>query len=300
MDEAVSAQLRQDLMWILQAPALLPTPELSWNPGEAFSIDLIDSVAPTQWQALEQARHGKLGHYFEALVRTLFETSPDYQIIASNCIIRGPSRTLGELDLLLQDRRRGSVLHLELALKFYLLLPPSAGINDDCRWIGSGLKDFMTLKSQRLLSHQLRLPECAAREDAWPGYLPRPDHSLGWVTGRGFVPYQPEPRPGPTVKTWPLIAPRALTRPWLTTSEARHLGLIGHWVNKSQWLSPHPGPEEAPKHPPPAQWLGRLPGDTQDGHWFIVPDDWPERAQDSMLRRFAPANGPSSPTGMSQ
>ncbi|MEX2321988.1 MAG: hypothetical protein WD668_11565, partial [Saccharospirillum sp.] len=66
MDEAVRAQLRQDLMWILQAPALLPAAELSWDPGEAFTTDLIDPVLTTQWQALEQARHGKLGHYFEA------------------------------------------------------------------------------------------------------------------------------------------------------------------------------------------------------------------------------------------
>lgn len=298
MDEAVSAQLRQDMMWVLQAPALLPAPELSWNPGDAFSVDLIGLIPDTQWQALEQARHGKLGHYFEALVRALFDISPNYRIIASNCIIRGPSRTLGELDLLLEDRRQGSVLHLELALKFYLLLPPVAGINHDCRWIGSGLKDFMTLKSQRLLSHQLRLPERAIRENAWPGHLPRPDLSLGWVTGRGFIPYQPEHRLSPKGSAWPLISPQALTRPWLTESDVLRLGLTGRWINKSQWLSTHPGPEEMRKHPPPAQWLGRLPGEAQDGHWFIVPDDWPACAQDSMLRRFAPANSPTRPTGM--
>ncbi|MEX0623613.1 DUF1853 family protein [Saccharospirillum sp.] len=286
MDEAVRAQLRQDLLWILQAPALLPAAELGWDPGEAFTADLIDPVLTTQWQALEQARHGKLGHYFEALVQALFTASPDYRILASNCIIRGPSRTLGELDLLLEDYRQGCIVHLELALKFYLLIPEVPDIDPACRWIGSGLKDFMTLKSQRLLSHQLRLPERAAEENAWPLHLPRPDQSLGWVTGRGFVPYSTELDTATTAQSWPLIAPQALVRPWLTESDARQRGLTGHWINKSQWLSPHPGPNETRKHPPPAQWLGRLPGEGEDGHWFIVPDDWPERAQGSMLRRF--------------
>lgn len=285
MDEAVSTQLRQDMRWILQAPALLPVPELSWRPGDALSADLIDPVIAAGGDALEQARHGKLGHYFEALVQALFTTSPDYRILASNCIIRGATRTLGELDLLLEDHRQGRILHLELALKFYLLIPSEAGIAPDCRWIGSGFKDFMTVKSQRMMSHQLTLPERAVRAGAWPGHLPVPDHSLGWVTGRGFVPFDNEDPDLPR----PLIAPNALIRPWLTETRAREEGLSGRWINKSQWLSQHPGPEEARKHPAPAQWLGRLPCESQDGHWFIVPDDWPERARDSMLRRFAPA-----------
>ena len=290
MDEAVSTQLRQDLKWILQAPALLPAPELSWHPGDAFTTDLIDPIIASLGDALEQARHGKLGHYFEALVQALFSTSADYRILASNCIIRGATRTLGELDLLLEDRRQGQILHLELALKFYLLIPAGAGIAPECRWIGSGFKDFMTVKSQRLLSHQLTLPERAAREGAWPGHLPVPDHSLGWVTGRGFVPFDDRNNASP----WPLIAPNALIRPWLTETQARQQGLGGRWINKSQWLSQHPGPEEARKHPAPAQWLGRLPNESHEGHWFIVPDDWPEQARASMLRRFASA---SSPTG---
>ena len=292
MDEAVSTQLRQDLTWVLQAPALLPAPELNWHPGDAFSTNLIEPLIASDGDALEQARHGKLGHYFEALVQALFRASPDYRILASNCILRGATRTLGELDLLLEDRCQGRILHLELALKFYLLIPSEAGIAPDCRWIGSGFKDFMTVKSQRLLSHQLTLPERAAREGAWPRHLPVPDQSLGWVTGRGFVPFDAKDNGTP----WPLIAPTALTRPWLTETQARQQGLSGRWINKSQWLSEHPGPAEVRKHPAPAQWLGRMPGETHDGHWFIVPDDWPDRARDSMLRRFAPT---SNPTGTS-
>ncbi|WP_028669818.1 DUF1853 family protein [Saccharospirillum impatiens] len=293
MDEAVGAQLRQDLTWVLHAPALLPAPELSWNPRDALSDALIEPALEAHWPALEQARHGKLGHYFEALVQTLFAVSPDYGILASNCIVRSPTRTLGELDLLVEDRRQGAIVHLELALKFYLLIPAAQGIDPQCRWIGSGLKDFMTLKSNRLLSHQLSLPERARQENVWPKHLPRPDRSLGWVTGRGFVPLLPEQTLMPKDNAWPLIAPQALIRPWLTESAARERALTGHWINKSQWLSPHLGPKERRKHQPPAQWLGRLPGESQDGHWFIVPDDWPARARDSMLRRFAPANGPT-------
>jgi hypothetical protein len=283
MDEAVRAQLHYDLLWILRAPALLPAAELSWCPEQAFSQDLVDRIPEIRWQALEQARHGKLGHYFEALVQALFHASPEFRILTSNCIIRGATRTLGELDLLLEDCRNGRILHLELALKFYLLLPPVSGVADDCRWIGSGLKDFLTLKAGRLMTHQLRLPELVTREDAWPAHLPKPDVSLGWVTGRAFVPF------GSSGTDVPLLARKALTRPWITVSQASKVGLTGHWINKSQWLSRHAGPAELPRHRPPAQWLGRLTHEEEAGHWFIVPDDWPLRARESMLRRFAPA-----------
>jgi len=294
MDEAVRAQLSHDLHWILQAPALLPQSELGWHPGNGFTPDLVVAALNADGAALEQSRHGKLGHYFEAMVQSLFRASSHFDILASNCIIRGPTRTLGELDLLLEDRCHGRILHLELALKFYLLLPAQSDVGADCRWIGSGLRDFLTIKTQRLLTHQLRLPQLVDHEDAWPSNLPRPDVSLGWITGRAFVPYATQPD---AESAWPLISPGALIRPWITESDAGRLNLSGRWINKSQWLSANPGPAETQRHPAPAQWLGRLPGDTDDGHWFIVPDDWPERAQASMLRRFAPeTNDQGSPT----
>jgi hypothetical protein len=133
------------------------------------------------------------------------------------------------------------------------------------------------------MTHQLRLPELVAREDAWPVHLPKPDLSLGWVTGRAFKPFNSSDA------DVPLLAEKALTRPWITVSQASKAGLTGHWINKSQWLSAHAGPVELPRHRPPAQWLGQLAQEDEAGHWFIVPDDWPLRARESMLRRFAPA-----------
>ena len=229
---------------------------------------------------LEQRRQGRLGAYFEALAATLLTACGRYQLLTSNHIIRDAQRTLGELDLLLEDRSSGECLHLELALKFYLAAPACAGIDPAYHWIGAGLRDFLALKIDRLRQHQRRLPQLARDAGAWPADLPFPDRSEAWVLGRGFIPFDQPPA------TLAPLSQKAPLGRWLTLSEFQRQPFHGQWINKANWLADTARETDAlPRHPLPNQFFGHL-GDGPSQHWFVVPDNWPAAAQARILQRF--------------
>ena len=284
MNENDVERTRRDLRWLMTAPPLLSNPALRWHPGQTLTAELPERIPAERLAALIALRHGRLGAYFEALATTLLEQSPDYTILARNRVIHGDGRTLGELDLLLRDHRSDRILHLELALKFYLKLEPDeTNPQPDQLWIGPGQRDFLAIKNDRMLRHQLRLPELARQHNAWPTDLPRPDRSEAWVTGRLFHREDDE-------FATPIVAPDASTGHWLTLGEFKAREFDGHWISKADWLNPELDTTPAPiKHPLPGQFLGAPAGDGRPRHWFIVPDDWPASARSRMLARFQPS-----------
>ena len=259
-DHINSATTRADLDWVQGAAALLSADELAWRPAlpeQALSASLPESLLAQ----LEQRRQGRLGAYFEALAATLLTASGRYRLLTSNHIIRDAQRTLGELDLLLEDRISGEYLHLELALKFYLAAPTCAGID-------------------RLRQHQRRLPQLARDAGAWPADLPFPDRSEAWVLGRGFIPFDQPPA------TLAPLSQKAPLGRWLTLSEFQRQPFHGQWINKANWLADTARETDAlPRHPLPNQFFGHL-GDGPSQHWFVVPDNWPAAAQARILQRF--------------
>ncbi|PTY36486.1 hypothetical protein BGP77_04085 [Saccharospirillum sp. MSK14-1] len=288
MNEAAShtnhATTRADLDWVQQLPALLLAEELAWRPVFP-DLPLSNQVPESELAQLEQHRHGRLGAYFEALAAVLLTTSGRYRLLASNRIIQAGQRTLGEMDLLVEDQNSGEILHLELALKFYLAAPIQPGIEPGCQWIGAGLRDFLTLKMARLENHQRYLPQLARDYKAWPADLPFPDRSLAWVLGRGFV------RLGQPPSSLLPLSQQAPLGNWITISEFQDQLFTGQWINKANWLADQARQADAPpKHPLPNQFFGRL-GDGPQRHWFVVPDAWPEAAQARILERFGPGHG---------
>jgi len=277
-------RIRRDLDWLMTAPPLLSSPALRWHPGQTCTPALPERIPGERLEALITLRHGRLGAYFEALVTTLIEHTPDFSILARNRVIHGDGRTLGELDLLLRDQRSNQILHLELALKFYLKLEPDeSDAEPDHLWIGPGQRDFLAIKHDRMLDHQLRLPELVRQHNAWPVDLPRPDRSEAWVAGRLFH------RESDDVAT-PIVAPDAPTGHWLTLSEFEARSFEGHWISKADWLSQELDSTPTPiKHPLPGQFFGAPAGYDRPCHWFIVPDDWPASARNRMLARFQPS-----------
>lgn len=164
--------LVRDLAWIVMAPDLIAMP---W-PGRPTRADFGLDQDERLWAYLDELEanpeglerragstvDGRMGHYHERLWQFLLDTAPGTRLLASNLRIHQGKRTLGELDLLYRHRHDPTLIHLEVAIKFYLGLPQGPGPNDDqARWIGPGGADSLATKREHLDRHQLRLTEHA-------------------------------------------------------------------------------------------------------------------------------------------
>ena len=90
------------------------------------------AVSGFEGESLEQGpSNRRLGHRFETCVSAWFQHHPEWDIKAANHVVQLGKRTAGEIDLLVE--RAGEVLHLELAVKFYLSTSGSAQWDT---WVG--------------------------------------------------------------------------------------------------------------------------------------------------------------------
>lgn len=128
----------------------------------------------------------RLGRYFEALYRVWCERVLGWRILANNLPIRDGSRTLGELDILVENRQLNRIEHHEVAVKFYL----GASTPEGLRWIGPNRRDRLDLKIRRMREHQMTLAETPEAVRAFAKHkLPAPAVSRLVMLGQLFVPY---------------------------------------------------------------------------------------------------------------
>ena len=142
-DDSVSEALYQSLF---QAPPLLGhLPEAT-----AFPCDSL--VAPEQATPLNFQQ--KLGHLYEDALAVMLESTPRFDALAKNLQIREESgQTLGELDYLVRDLVSNKLIHLELAVKFYLAVETGTGF----LLPGPDARDNYFRKLEKMRSHQLLL-----------------------------------------------------------------------------------------------------------------------------------------------
>ncbi|WP_435895773.1 DUF1853 family protein [Oceaniferula spumae] len=96
----------------------------------------------------------KLGHLYEDALAVLLATTPQYDTLAQSIQIRQKSGlTLGELDFLVRDLISNQLIHLELAVKFYL------AVETENRLLlpGPDARDNYFRKLEKMRSHQLQL-----------------------------------------------------------------------------------------------------------------------------------------------
>ena len=120
--------------------------------------------------------HQKLGHLCEQALAHLLERSSDFDLLETSLPVRKDRHhTLGELDFLLREKKNGSLIHLELATKFYLAVPTKAGLTLP----GPDARDDYFKKLSRLRNHQLTLatrhreslPEAYREHEILPRHL---------------------------------------------------------------------------------------------------------------------------------
>ena len=98
----------------------------------------------------------KLGHLYEDALGCLLEASPQYDVLCRNLQLEDANgRTVGELDYLLEDIAAGELIHLELAVKFYLAVESDHGLELP----GPDPRDNYFNKLAKMRDHQLTLAQ---------------------------------------------------------------------------------------------------------------------------------------------
>lgn len=116
---------------------------------EGWAREIADGGQPLPDDVLHP--HGQLlGKHFEALLAWWFESSPHFRLRAAGVPLQEAGRTVGELDFLIEDLRRGRTLHIEVASKFYLAAEDGAAWE---HWVGpSGRHDTLRGKMDKLVT----------------------------------------------------------------------------------------------------------------------------------------------------
>jgi hypothetical protein len=146
--DIVSQALFQSL---IEGPLLLEDlPE-----GTAFPCH---SLVPPKEDPPKEARalnlQQKLGHLYEDALAVMLESTPRYDSLAQGIQIRQEAgRTLGELDFLVRDLVSDRLIHLELAVKFYLAVETERGV----LLPGPDARDHYFRKLEKMRTHQLVL-----------------------------------------------------------------------------------------------------------------------------------------------
>ena len=194
----------------------------------------------------------------------ILSNSERYQVVAEEIQLNDHTgRTIGAVDLMLQNTESGQLEHWEVAIKFYLL---HQGV-----WYGPNAHDQLHKKLDRMLSHQLKMSERPEFQKILPLEAPPEERLL--MQGRLYInPFSSETTPTECLGY-----------------ELNASQISGYWCYQSQWdLIPKPlyhlskpcwamgnddfsHPIEKPS--------GRFEhAQTQDGEfWFIVPDEWPNQ-----------------------
>lgn len=171
------------LEWATAAPALLTPPD-----GVTLFDSLLAPSPPDDALLAHTHRHlaasndQRLGKLFEEITALAIAHQPGLEIITRNLVVRDAQRTIGELDLLVHDLERDHILHVEVALKFYL------GVHADY-WPGPNSRDTLARKWRRLANHQFPLIDHPATRHTLAEHgIARIDGQCLFSRGRLFYP----------------------------------------------------------------------------------------------------------------
>jgi hypothetical protein len=132
--------------------SLIEGPLLLEDLPEGIVFPCHSLLPPTESIALNLQQ--KLGHLYEDALAVMLESTPRYDTVAQGLQIRQEAgRTLGELDFLVKDLASDRLIHLELAVKFYLAVETES----EASLPGPDSRDNYFRKLEKMQSHQLIL-----------------------------------------------------------------------------------------------------------------------------------------------
>ena len=182
----------RDLAWTLGTPSLvnhqteLPMLSSEWWRQEFLKTQdwllELDRDPSSLLAYLDPHRERRIGLAFEDLLHCWLDWHPEYSCLATDIPIYDGKRTVGAFDFLIQTPEE--VLHLEVAVKYYLCLENSQEWEN---WIGPSRKDHLGKKLTKMRDKQLQLlltPLGQKSLDALQ--LPHPTKVAGTIKGIFF------------------------------------------------------------------------------------------------------------------
>lgn len=293
----------RDLVWALLSPTLINSNNDNHNPSSRWFCEAFTLIAPHLQQLehddtplqqhLDATPNHRLGFYFERLWSYWLLHNGRYEMLAHNLQIMQDRHTLGELDFIVHDTQADQIEHWELAVKFYLGIPP---LQEAQHWFGANTHDRLDLKYCHLVDKQLTLSET----------LPGRSTCLaqGWNVsqrrliskGRLYYPYTETPTMSCEIPH--CIDPAHEKGYWLTHGTFLQLATTlpnagYHWLERTEWLVHRDMAEnpftdikiklERQLHPHPVQL--RVSGwQAEPFRLFVVPDDWQTSALASLAQ----------------
>ncbi len=165
----------RDLAWVIASPPLvsgvfeIAGSQTQWWDDAMCLQEFTDCLPALQLlnqdpraliAYLDGIKSKHLGLRFEGLISFwLSAISPNFKLLAQNIQLNEisgdtRSRTIGEVDFIIQNNHSEKVIHLEVAVKFYLGTAP---FDDPYRWFGTNTQDQLGKKLDHLKHHQTQL-----------------------------------------------------------------------------------------------------------------------------------------------
>jgi len=235
----------RDLAWVIASPPLVSgyINDVHWWDQADCLFEFSDCLLELQKLDLDPTplnnylanlKNKKLGSVFEGLVSFWLFISPNYQEKLHNIQIIKDKHTYGEIDFIVEELSTGKIIHLEVAVKFYLGSEP---YTDAYRWFGTTTFDQLGKKIDHLKSHQTQLTR--KYPEQFKNYFAQPiDESHCYVKGRLFYPIDSDKSPQNIG-----LADNHLRGCWSYVDDYETSGQLMK-INKSHWLAEF-NPEDA-------------------------------------------------------
>lgn len=250
--------------------ALIEQPPLIWNGASNYFSNLAQDLLPEiitwdedkslQYDHLEIKRTKRLGHYAEELMSFLLKNHSRFNLLVEQRQIKEGKQTIGELDYIFEDLKTGRLIHMELSLKYYLMVEPEKGL---LGYVGMNIKDRLGEKYEKMLHKQSQL--ALNYPEQIPELEGRVPSTEIWLKGRLFYP------------SWPMKFPAELNPEhqkgiWFPANKlANYEHLMADQLHKLAWLSAQAPHRESWR---PVHYKGEMYATDKDFWYWKVPSEW--------------------------
>ncbi len=209
-DTALLRRYAADLRWVIESPSLVRADGRSDVADPVWpQTDAVDPQALCDF--LESRSTRRVGYYFENLLHFWLQKVQGAEVLEHGRQIVEDGVTRGEIDFLYRNAAQ-QVIHLEVAVKFYLKTPETK--DDGSHLIGPDPADNFATKHSRLFGHQLSLSQRLST---------RVHHRQGMMKGRIFY----HPNDAAQAADCPHINPAHLRGVWVRQHETERLAHAG-------------------------------------------------------------------------